>query len=157
MMFLFKKIQERKVAKDAIQSPISGKWKTLKERFATYLQQKSEILSIQTKRYALIFFCLLFGGSSVAVIVHSSTAKEQAASITKISNPVHSIQNENNYLKPDSSITKREYDRVEQFKTYLLQIKKDSFGKNRFDSIMQARPRLIDSIHLFEKLYLQQK
>jgi hypothetical protein len=156
-MLLFKKIKNTNTITNNAQVKNNGKWQAFKGRIAYYLQQKSELLSAQAKTFSLIFFCLLFGGSSLAVIIHSATTKEQSISISKISKPAHPIQDEKNYLKPDTSITKKEYDRVEQFKSYLFDLKTDSFGRIKFDSIMQARPRLIDSINLFEKMYSQQK
>ena len=155
-MLLFKKIKRKCIPASDTKMKISLQCKALKVRIANYLQHKSELLSVQMKKYGLLFFCLLFGGSSVAVIIHSVTSETQAVSITNIAKPAHSIQDEKDYLQVDSSITKQEYDRVEQFKKYLLQLQTDSSGRKRFDSIIQARPRLIDSINLFEKLYLQQ-
>lgn len=156
-MLLFKKIRKENRTAEEMQLQISSKWKSFKERIATYLQRKSEMLSGQTKRYSLIFFCLLFGGSSIAIIIHSATTKGQQVSITKISKPAQSMQNEKIYLQGDSAITKSEYERVEQFKSYLFQLKTDSSGGKKFDSIMRARPQLMDSINLFEKIYSQQK
>jgi len=156
-MLLFKKIKKGNHAADEMQLQISSKWKTAKEKIANYLQRKSESLSARAKKYSLIFFCLLFGGTSIAITIHSATTKAQPVSITNISKPAHSIQNENLYLHRDSSITKQEFNRVEQFKQYLFQLQINSSGKKKFDSIIQARPQLIDSINLFEKIYLQQK
>ncbi len=156
-MLLFKKIRNRSFVANDAQLKIVSKLKDFKQRTATCLQQKSELLSSQTKKYCLISFCLFFGGSSVAVIIRSATTKQQRIPITKISRPAHVIPNEKSYLKADSFITKKEYERVEQFKIYLIQLQNDSSFSNRFDSIIQARPHLTDSINLFEKMYLQQK
>lgn len=157
-MLLFKKIRKRNlVANDDAQQKISNKLKEFQQRIATNLQHKSELLSSQTKKYSLIFFCLLFGGSSIAIIIHAATTKEQTVSIARLSKPANSMQDEKLYLQADSAITKSEYDRVEQFKNYLFQLKADSSNNKKFDSIMQARPKLMDSIKLFEKIYLQQK
>lgn len=156
-MLLFKKIRNRNFVADNAQQKISDKLKAFQQRIATNLQRKSELLSSQTKKYSLIFFCLLFGGSSLAIIIHAATTKGQTVSITKLSKPAHSIQEEKLYLQSDSAITQSEYDRVEQFKNYLFQLKADSLNNKKFDSIIQARPQLMDSIKLFEKIYLQQK
>lgn len=155
-MISFKKIKKQRIAEGEMQLQISSKWKVFKKKVATYLQKKSELLSEQTKRYILIFFCMLFGGSSVAIIIHSATTKEQPVLITKISKPLHSLQGGKNYLRIDSTITKEEYERVEQFKNYLYQLN-DSLHYNKLDSIIKARPLLLDSINLFEKMYLQEK
>ena len=59
-------------------------------------------------------------------------------------------------IKADSVITHEEYRRIELFKSYLLQLKDDETNKIKFDSIMRERPHLLDSITLFEKMYLSQ-
>src|SRR5690349_20274380 len=133
-MLLLKKIKNKNVATSDPRLKIIRQWKALKEKVANYLQRKSELLSVQAKKYGLIFFCFLFGGSSVAVIIHSAKTKKQSVSITKISRPEHSIQDEKNYLQTDSSITKQEYNRVEQFKNNLFQLQTDSLGRKKFDS-----------------------
>lgn len=156
-MLLFKKTINGNLKANDAQVKINSRWIGFKERLAACLQQRSELVSTQTKKYGLLLFALLFGGSSIAIIIHSVTTEEPTVVITKILRPLHSIQDEKSYLQADSSITKREYDRVEQFKTYLIKLKMDSSGKKRFDSITKARPQLIDSINLFEKMYLQQK
>lgn len=156
-MLSFKKIKNRSFVANDAQLRVTDKLKDFKRRIANCLQQKSQALSAQTKKYCLVIFCLLFGGSSIAVIVRSATPEGQKISITKIARPEHVIQDENSYSEVDSTISKKAYDRVEQFKTYLTQLKNDSSCSNKFDSIVRARPHLIDSINLFEKMYLQQK
>ncbi len=135
---------------------VLNKWKTLKQKLANKLQQKSELLSTQTKRYALIFFCILFGGSSIAIIVHSVNTKVNAVEIAAISRPAHTDGDAQTMLQPDSVITKQEYNRVLQFEKYMINLKRDSSGRKKYDSIIQCRPQLMDSIALFERMYLSQ-
>lgn len=157
-MLLIRKIMKDKnlPAKEAT-AEIIKKWKRSKQRLAAYLQQKSELMSAAVKKFCLIFFCVLFGGSSIAIIIHSATSKEQAIQVTTITKPDHTERNDITSLHPDSVITKREYERVIGFKNYLLHLKSDSTRRKQYDSIMTFRPELMDSITLFEKMYLSQK
>jgi hypothetical protein len=156
-MILFKKIRSNRTPSAGdIWLKVNLKWIANNQKLASFLQQRSESLSAEAKKYCLMFFCFLFGGSSLAVIIYSATGKEQTVSITKISKPAHAPQNQKNNLPVDSLIIKQEFERVEQFKSYLLGLKRDPLNAKKFDSIMHARPQLIDSIHLFEKMYLQQ-
>ena len=156
-MKLFNKTKDKNIVASDAQLRVSDKWEALKQNISLRLQRKSELLSTQTKKNCLIFFCLLFGGSSIAVIIHSASTKNQAVSITHISKPTHAVPDEKNYLEADSAINKAEYNRIEQVKNYLFHLKNDRMLSNEFDSITKARPHLIDSINLFEKIYLQQK
>lgn len=156
-MLLFKRNTKiRGAVATGVPNAFINKMKALKQRIAAYLQTKSELLSAKAKKYVLIFFCLLFGGSSLAIIIHASLTKEKTISVLKISKPSHATQDVESLLKPDSMITRREYERVLQFKNYLLHLKNDSAGAKRYDSIIQTRPKLLDSITLFEKMYLSQ-
>src|SRR5690242_17907452 len=106
-MLFYKRSKKNKanVSVEAI-SAISNKWKDLKKKIAAHLQKKFELLSKQTKKYALIFFCVLFGGSSVAIIVHSITTKTNAVKVARISAPAHVNDNGQSQAQPDNIITK---------------------------------------------------
>lgn len=148
--------KKRSAVADEKSLAIVTKWKAFKQKLANKLQEKSELLSSQTKKYTLILFCVLFGGSSVAIIVHSVSTKTHVVKIAKISKPVHVNDDRQSTLQPDSIITKQEYNRVLQFENYMLAQKNDSAGRKKFDSIIRSRPQLMDSIALFEKMYLSQ-
>jgi hypothetical protein len=150
-------MQHRKPVIDNPESDVKTKLRHFKRALAVRLQSKSELLSPQSKKYSLIFFCLLFGGISTLILIHSVSEKQRISFEMKLSKPAHSLQNDKSYLKADSVITKDEFIKVEHFKNYLYQLKADSLNSKKFDSIIQARPHLIDSINLFEKIYLQQK
>jgi hypothetical protein len=157
-MLLFKKnIKHKSSTTNEVPVDIINKWKTLKRRLAVYLQQKSELLSMPVKKYSLAFFFILFGGSSIAIIIHSTTTKQDIISVAKISKSPHLGKQKFPALRSDSLITKKEYERIIDFKNYLFRLRDDPAERNKFDSIITNRPLLIDSITLFEKMYLSQK
>jgi len=55
---------------------------------------------------------------------------------------------------PSAFISEESYQKIEQFKKYLDSI--SISDKKTFNQIIAARPGLIDSIAMFEKLYLSQ-
>jgi len=157
-MLLFKKnIKHKSSGTKEVPIAIINKWKSLKRRLAVYLQQKSELLSMPVKQYSLAFFCILFGGTSVAIIIHSATTKQNIISVAKIFKSPHVGKQGFPALQSDSIITKREYERIIEFKNYLFLLRDDPARRKRFDSIITNRPGLLDSITLFEKMYLSQK
>jgi hypothetical protein len=157
-MILFKKYVNRK-SSTADNTPIEvlKKWNIAKRKLAIFLQRKSELLSLSAKKYSLIFFCALFGGSSIAIIIRSVASEKKTVRVTNISKPGHTRQDEITSLELDSVITRREYERMIQLKNYLLQLKSDSASRKQYDSITLLRPHLMDTIILFEKMYLSQK
>ena len=72
--------------------------------------------------------------------------------------PAYTNQSGNERLKNDNIISKEEYEDIQAFKLYMDSLQSSSKGKVLYDSIMQARPQLMDSIHLVENMYqLQSK
>lgn len=131
-------------------------WRNIKVRMALQLQQQSELLPVNTRKYLLLLFCVLFGGSSVMIILKSTASKTNAVSIKRIGKATQIERANEQRIKPDSIITNREYEKTRLFKQYLLQLRNDPAGKARFDSIVQHRPHLLDSMDLLEKMYLSQ-
>lgn len=156
-MLLFKNYKKKRPEETGEKSiALLNKWNALKQKVANSLQKKSELLSSETKKYTLILFCILFGGSSIAIIIYSVTTETKTAKIVSISKPVHANEDGQSMLQPDSIITKQEYNRILQFEKYLLSLQSDSMGKKKYDSILGSRPQLMDSIAVFEKMYLSQ-
>jgi len=136
---------------------LNAKWQMVKQGLASYLQYKTECLSIRSKRYWLAFFCILFGGSSIAVVIHALMVKNEPVHIAKISKPLQVGADKEAFILRDSVIKNAAYDKVIRFKNALLELQTDFAGKIRFDSIMLERPQLLDSIAMFEKIYLSQQ
>jgi hypothetical protein len=114
---------------------------------ADCLQQKTNVYSSLTKKVGLFIFCGLFLGSSVYVAVHAfNHSITKPLQIQAMPKPV--IIPERLQVVP---ITKSEYERVERYKGQIL-----SFPKTQYDSLLLARPHLMDSIQLFENLYQSQ-
>lgn len=156
-MLLFKNYKKKRLDEtDEKSVEILKKWNEFKQKVANSLQKKSELLSSQTKKYTLILFCVLFGGSSIVIVVHSVTTKANSVKIASISKPAHANEDGESMRQPDSIITKQEYNRILQFENYLLSLQSDSMGKKKYDSILGSRPQLMDSIAMFEKMYLLQ-
>jgi hypothetical protein len=157
MLLLKRNMKNKNSAAKDMPIEIIDKWRAAKRRFATYLQRKSELMSDSLKKLSLLFFCSLFSAISIAIIIRSSTTKEQAVSVRVISKSAHAGNDGITSLKSDSVITKSEYERIIGFKNYFLHLKTDTTGKRQYDSIISVRPKLMDSIILFEKMYLSQK
>ena len=148
---------ENKKDRSATLNGLITKWQSIKQKIARYLQHKTECLSMQSKRYGLVFFCVVFGGSSIAVVIHAVTVKNEPVHIATIAKPSRAGHLNEAFVPKDSVITKAEYDKVMRVKNLLLGLQADSAGRIKFDSIMLDRPQLMDSIALFEKMYLSQK
>jgi hypothetical protein len=148
---------ENKKDRSAMLYDLITKWQSVKQKIAGYLQHKTECLSMQSKRCGLVFFCVVFGGSSVALIIHAVTFKNEPVHIATIAKGSGAGHTNEAFMRKDSVIRKAEYDKVMRVKNLLLDLQADSAGRMKFDSIILERPELLDSIAMFEKMYLSQK
>jgi hypothetical protein len=156
-MILFRKNKKSEVVLQSKRSYcFFQQWEKVKRRIASYLQRQSELLSLASKKIMLLFFLLVCSAGSIILIISATTKSKYVVYFKQISKPSSTINNTDILAKGDSVITKKDYERIERYKSYLLQLKNDSISKKEFDSIMLQRPHLLDSITLFEKMYLSQ-
>lgn len=151
-MFFIKQRKDKASDMPAIRI-VAAKWINLNKRVASFLQVKFEKLSDGRKKLCLIFFCLLFGGSSVLVLIEALKHDDKKTGIVKISKTIKTPLIEH---KPDSAITKAEYERVEAYKNHIRELNKTKEGKQKADSLLALHPGLLDSIAVFENIYLSQ-
>ncbi|HXL56718.1 MAG TPA: hypothetical protein VN958_10700, partial [Chitinophagaceae bacterium] len=67
--------------------------------------------------------------------------------------PAYADKSNDNLLREQTIISEKEFHRVELFKHYMDSLQKSLTGKYLYDSIVKARPHLIDSILLLENMY----
>ena len=123
---------------------------------AKYLQVKAERLTKRKQKFVLFLFSLLFGGGSIAIIFYSFTVIDTPSVTLKITFPKYTLAHT---LKPkirDSLISHKEYTKINQFRQYLEHLQNDIDGKRIYDSLLQARPFLLDSMHQVDSIYLNQ-
>jgi len=122
-------------------------------KFSDYLQRKTNHLSTNTKRVYLFLFCLLFGSTSVCVCIKAITNKENTLKIHPIAVSGFSSEINDEIIAEEPVITQKEMMHIEEFKNYMDSLKQSDTGKYLYDSIISARPHLIDSILFLEKMY----
>lgn len=130
--------------------------KVNQEALAKYLQLKAERLTKSKLTILLLLFSLLFGGGSIAIIFYSFTSVSNSPSTPKISFPKYALTHAPKLEIRDSLIPHKEYARIKQFRHYLEYLRNDAEGKKIYDSLIQARPYLLDSMHQVDSIYLNQ-
>lgn len=159
MLFFRKnKINKHSASQQKITEKIINRWMQIKLKWSVYLQAKTTDFSVQSKRISLAVFCILFGGLSIYTIISSfiDNNKINLLSIHHITMPAYINRSGDEKLNSDNIISKREYEHIQSFKLYMDSLQTSSKGKVIYDSIMQARPHLMDSIHLVENMYQSQ-
>ncbi|WP_205514344.1 hypothetical protein [Longitalea arenae] len=130
------------------------------KKLAGYLNYKTEGLSVTAKKLFLLAVCLVFGGMSLYLVVKpfwhpskpDSSLKPQAISV-----PEHANKTGDENLHPRMLVTEEDMKEVWNFKRYMDSLKSSVNGKSLYDSILRARPGLMDTVGMLEELYLLQQ
>lgn len=159
MFFLFKKRtkpehQDGSYAKDKLATGLVQKCIEVKSKWADYLQRKTNKLSSSTKKYCLLLFCFLSVTCSIWLIVQSfDGTKTKRLIVVPISVPAHPVETGEEKLRSYAMITRKEFLRLERFRRYMDSLGGSLSGLRIRDSMLLARPKLMDSIRLIEYLY----
>lgn len=121
-------------------------------RLAYYLNNKATTVNRRKVKAFLIVFCIVSAIGSAYIIIRALQKKRTAYTVTAIVVPKHIEQN--NPAFEDTAIANAVI-RIEHFKYWLDSLHQR--GSPLYDSIIQARPGLIDSIHFIEQYYSSKK
>jgi hypothetical protein len=123
------------------------------QRAADWLQQRSKRYSKRTQLTGLVIFCLLFGGSSVCIVIGVLQGKGKIITVQPISVPAHVIDT-SRLFKELPVLEQQIQENIQHFKRHLDSLYQ--YAPAAFDSVMKIRPGLIDSLMLVESIYQQQ-
>jgi hypothetical protein len=159
-----KKKQDGPASTNRVSNRISAgvnNYVTVKQaKLAGFLNRKTQGLSTGGKKLILVAICLVFGGMSLYLIINTvwSTSKPVVSLKPKaISVPEHMDKTGEESLRPRVLVSEQDMNEVRMFKVYMDSLKKSVKGKPLYDSILKARPGLMDTVGMLEELYLLQK
>jgi hypothetical protein len=139
---------------DKVVASIVTKCIRAQEKWANYMQRKTEGLSHKAKMYCLLLFCLLSVVCSFYLIFESFTGtSKQSLGFAPINVPIHSTQTGEEATRSFHLITKKEFERIARFHHYVESLGRSVSGAKIRDSLLSMRPGLMDSIRVIEKLY----
>lgn len=95
----------------------------------------------------LAAFCMVFTVCSTYAIIQGFTVKRHVSPVTRLTVLHH--------VGADSTETKLEglvQQRIQAFRGYLQRLQQTTQGKKIYDSLVKARPGLMDSLHILEQL-----
>jgi len=129
-------------------------------KLAGFLNRKTQGLSTSGKKAFLFAVCLLFGGMSLHLIVTTlwrPSKPDASLKPSAISVPEHLNKTGEETLYPRELVTEQDMEEVRTFKRYMDSLRHSTNGKALYDSILTARPGLLDTVSMLEELYLLQK
>ena len=163
-MWLFKKkkkelqSEEKTTMSDKVAGKIAGVGIKAQRLFAEKMNKLFMKTDYKRLKLILISFCFSAGGYSIYLIadsVFSPERKQKSFEIQQMDIPKHFNKTGDETLMPEATIDEQTYLQIQDFRKYM-----DSLKLNRtkeYDSILQARPGLMDSVQVLEQIYLSQK
>jgi hypothetical protein len=120
-------------------------------KWAKWMQQQTERLSVKGKLALLIIFCVSAVSGSIALIYRGIAGSNPTAyQVSRIQVPVLPEQQEPGPIDSGSM------QRIQRFRDYMDSLSKNQYGKKIYDSILLVRPGLMDSIAAIERFNREQ-
>ena len=163
-MWLFKKRKQKEAGADesAISDKVAGKIAgigiTLQNKFANGMNKVFEGMNTKRIKIILVVFCICCGGYSLYLLlgaIVSPDKKQSTFKIDQIDVPKHFEKSGDEMIAPESNVDEGTFYKIQQFKNYMDSLKqKKSY---LYDSIINARPLLMDTVLMLEEIYHSQK
>jgi hypothetical protein len=161
MKFTFKKNSKNRPSepnnsKDSLLQRFDEANLRLQYKCAHWLERKTAHFS--RKSWIVILFCftVFTCGHCIYVILNSfSPAKTSSITITSITKPA-AVQSKDEIVKRSVIISKNEFEKIIRFRRYIDSLGRSPTGKKVYDSIVQYRPGLLDSLTIIENYYYSQ-
>jgi len=157
-MFLFRREKTKNKgneapARDKLAAVFARCIVRVQSKWAAWMQRQSERLTGRGKKTVLVLCCLLAAGYSATVII-KEISKEKPVDMDMEIAPIR-VPPEIKDMQTHRQDT-QVMERIRLLRTYLNSLATTPAGRKKADSLMKARPGLIDSLYYVEKIYRSQ-
>jgi hypothetical protein len=128
----------------------------MQARFGSGLNRRTQDLSRKGKLILLLVFCICFGGASLYIMIeglHSPASSFELSKSKFITIPKHIDRTGDPSPRIKAFITPGDIKKIESFRRYMDSLQTTRQGLLIHDSIIRARPGLMDSLIEVERLY----
>jgi hypothetical protein len=133
---------------------LTGRGAALQKNWAGWMGLQASRLSLQKQKLALLLFICLTGSYFVFLMAQSILGYHgNGLSITPLSKPAHATATGAEIKESHFPVSRAEYLKVTRFRDYMDSLARNASGKGIHDSILLARPGLMDSLTLIENYY----
>lgn len=161
-MWLFKKRNKNSepgnAVSDKVARKIAGVGIVVQTKFAKGMNKIFTGMNAKRLKLSLIIFCIGCGGYSIYLLtdaIISPASNQQTIKIEQAVVPKHFNKTGDEIIAAENMVDEETFHQIQQFKHYL-----DSLKQNKsylYDSILTARPYLMDTVLMLEQIYYSQK
>lgn len=153
-----KETVEKVTVSDKVAGKIAGLGIKVQQLFAEKMNRVFMNTDFKRLKIILIIFCICAGGYSIYLIANSVISpdkKQNSFEVQQMDVPKHFDKAGDENLIPEAYVDEETWQQIKQFRNYMDSLKQKR--RNEYDSILQARPGLMDSVQMLEQIYLSQK
>jgi len=150
--------EERAKLSDNVAGKIAGAGIKVQKIFADKMNKIFMNTGNKKLKMMLIVFCITAGGYSIYLLINaiiSPDKKQESFKIDQVKTPQHFSKSGEESILPDAYVDEQTYNKIQGFKKYMDSLHQNQ--KSEYDSILQARPGLMDSVQMLEEIYYSQK
>jgi len=135
-----------------LKAQIGAKVESMQQKAARALSRWFEKRSLRRKKLLMFVFCTAFSCGSIAALIGAFQHKRlPQITIGAIRLPPHATGN-GDPPAPPNDIPPYVRNEVSAFRHYVDSLRKDSAGRSAYDSLVRARPGLLDSLAQLERI-----
>ena len=129
----------------------------MRDVFVAFFDRIYNRLNPSSQKFSLILFCLLTGGLSLYQVLRAFQIDDNTTGRERSTKVVPRYFKDVDKLDVQKTIvTEAEHNRLTAFELYMDSLRKNKNGYVIYDSILQARPGLMDSVQELHYLYESQ-
>ncbi|MFT3981207.1 MAG: hypothetical protein QM687_12100 [Ferruginibacter sp.] len=132
---------------------------SIQSKFADVMNAGTKHIPLKKMKMLLVAFCLFSGGFSIYLVANAilkPDEKQPAFKVDQMNVPKYYDRNGDEYLQLDQYVGKETFQRIESFEQYMDSLRLSEPGRKIHDSILIARPGLLDSIKMLKEIYHSQ-
>ncbi len=130
----------------------------MQNQFAKKMNNLFMKVDFKRLKIILALFCLCAGGYSIYLVANSIISpdkKQNSFEVQQMDIPKHFNKTGDELIAPEAFVDEQTYQQMQQFRKYMDSLRNQQAAQ--YDSILQARPGLMDSVQMLEQVYLSQK
>jgi hypothetical protein len=143
---------------DNVAGKIAGFGVAIQSKFSATMNKLFEKMNNKIIKIWLGVFCITCGGYSIYLLasaIVSPTATQPSIKIDPVNIPKHYNNAGDEMLSTDNTVDEETYLKIQAFKSYMDSLKQAK--SIQYDSILAARPYLMDTVLMLEQIYYSHK
>ncbi|MFT3678666.1 MAG: hypothetical protein QM791_00250 [Ferruginibacter sp.] len=132
---------------------------SIQSKFADAMNAGTKHIPSKKMKMLLVAFCLFSGGFSIYLVANAilkPDEKQPAFKVDQMNVPKYYDRSGDEYFQADQYVDKETYQSIGSFEQYMDSLQRSETGKKIHDSILIARPGLMDSIKMLKEIYHSQ-